>query len=90
MKAELAQLRAFVKGSGAASQATNSDGAAAPATVRVTPKDVSSEKFAGNKDSNALVIAANQFLPLLEWVQACEFTLVTSMLPSELHVPVVG
>ena len=89
LKAELAQLRAFMKGPAAAGHVTSSDGAAAPPTVRVTPKDVQLEKFAGNKDSNALVIAADQFLPLLEWVQACEFTLVTSRLPAELHVPVL-
>lgn len=89
LKVELEQLRAFVKGPEAAARAPNTSGAAAPNPVRVTPKDVQLENFAGNRDANAHVIAADQFLPLLEWIQACEFTLVTSRLPAELHVPVL-
>ena len=47
------------------------------------------EKFSGNRDDTAQVIAKDQFLPLLEWLQTCEFTLLTSRLPAELHVPVL-
>lgn len=87
LRAELEQLRGFVKPERASTRAH--ERAASPATVRVTPKDVTLDKFAGNKDASARVIADDQFLPLLEWLQACEFTLVTSRLPTDLHVPVL-
>ena len=88
LRAELAELKALVQNTNG--QASAQQGAAAPpSTVRVTPKDVHLEKFSGNRDACAHVITEDQFLPLLEWLQACEFTLVTSRLPSDLHVPVL-
>lgn len=86
LRAELEELRAKVATTEAA---TSSNPRASVSGVRVSPKDVQLDKFSGNRDADAHVIAKDQFLPFLEWLQACEFTLATSRLPSEFHVPVL-
>ena len=58
----------------------------APATGKVALKDVKLEKFSGNTDPEAHVIAKEQFLPLLEWLRASAFQIEVSGLSDYLHV----
>ena len=84
-----ALVHEFLRENNAVAQAGRQLGETSLVPRQVTPKDVRLEEFSGATRADAQCIERDQFLPLLQWLDTCEFTLRCSGLPGSHHVNVL-